>query len=143
MTTHQYTARQLRSAANVTSATYDQWRARGFIKSEQKAEGSGNPQLYSFDEVFRAAVLARLVCMGVSVSVADMHLDHLYGFKDSRAYLLIRAYDEAGASIEHTGTVGKIIRGEENLLPNVTECEGVVVISLNKIEARVKRALNS
>ena len=161
MAKHQYTASQLRNAASISKTSYDQWRARGFVKSEYKAEGSGDRQLYSFGEVFAAAVMARLVSLGISIGTAAKTVDpypadfqlggikptNLHGFKDSRAYLLVRAYpdlehDGAGDTIEHTGTVSEILR-EQDLIANVAKYEGAAILSLDKIEDRVKKALQA
>jgi DNA-binding transcriptional MerR regulator len=156
---HQYTASQLRNAANISRVTYDQWRARGLIKSEHKPEGSGDRQLYSFYEVLVVAVMARLVSLGISVGLAAKAVDPypsdfrlggvkpaaLHGFKDSRAHLVLRAYpdleqDGAADTIEYTSTVTEIVR-EKDLPSKLAKCEGAVVISLDKIEERVKKAL--
>lgn len=143
MNEHKYTASQMWEAANISAASYHQWRSRGFIKSKYKTEGSGKPQLYSLGEVFQVAVLSRLVSLGVSVSVAEMHIQHLWQFFDSKAYLVIRAYDLENDGInlkESSPTIGTIVR-ERDLSAELAKTEGAAVISLDKIEARVKKAL--
>lgn len=159
MAAHKYTARHLREAAGISGVTYDQWRARGYIRSEKQIEGSGNRQLYSFDEVFRAAVLARLVALGLSVgnaakivnpddfTIGGVKPATLYGFRDARAYLVVRVFphpdvDGASTTTEYTTTVGEIVR-ENDVIDKLDRCDGAVILSLDKIEARVQKALES
>lgn len=152
-----YSASQLTDAAGISPMTYQQWRARGHIR--RTARGTGNPQMYSFGEVLAVAVMARLVSLGVSIGTASRLVDpygedyaiaglnpaSLHGFIDSRAYLIVRPFpdrDRDGAKdmVEYTGPVTEIVR-EEDLHRAVTRYEGTVVISLDKIEQRVQRAL--
>jgi hypothetical protein len=144
MSEHKYTAAQLQETAGISTVTYAQWKARGFIKSEYKAKGSGNPQMYSFAEVFRVTVLARLVGLGISVGVASMHVDHLYGFKRDKAYLLVRRYPQMPADRadlgEDSGTSGAILK-EADILVAVRKFEAAAIVSLDGVEAHIKETL--
>lgn len=146
MQDHKYGALELRKAANISKVLYDQWKARGFIKSKHEVQGTGRPQLYNFAEVFRVALLARLVSLGISVSVASMHVDHVHGFKDSDTYLVIRRYPDLrtdGADFaDSSGTLGQIIR-ESKLMAELSKHEAAAVVCLDKVEERVKKALES
>jgi hypothetical protein len=149
---HIYTASQFWEAADIPVSTYHQWRARGFIRSVYKTEGSGRPQMYDFSEVFRGAVLSRLVSFGLPVSLAAECLDShnravsilagqecvstLHGFKSSAAYLIL--YQLPGSL---PPALGREIITESELQQTVLKHEGAVVVALDKIEVRVKRVL--
>jgi hypothetical protein len=131
---HIYTASQFWKAADIPVSTYHQWRARGFIRSIYKTEGSGRPQMYDFSEVFRGAVLSRLVSCGMSVSLAAESLSG-YDFKSSVAYLII------SSPPSHPQSLNREISGESELQQTVLKHEVAVVVDIGKIEARVKRVL--
>ncbi|MGE5568909.1 MAG: hypothetical protein ACM3S5_07735 [Rhodospirillales bacterium] len=105
--------------------------------------------------------MARLVALGLSVGnaakIVNPYPDDfaiggakpgtLYGFCDARAYLVVRVYphpdvDGASTTTEYTTTVAEIVR-ENDLIDKLDRCDGAVVLSLDKIEARVKKALES
>lgn len=147
MPEHKYSAAQLREAANISVVAYDQWKARGFITSEQRTSGTGKPQLYSFREVFRAALLAELVGVGISIGQASQHVGIIHGFKNEAAFLLIRRFPELSADkfdlgATDSGTTSKIVR-RSALLSAVEASTAVVSLSLDAVESRVKEHLGA
>ncbi len=144
-------SRQLRAAAGISRVTHDQWRARGFINAETSSGGTGHPQLYSFDEIMRAAILRRLVALGVTVGRAAEYVRHIYGFKGERAWLVI--WKPESIDVTTTGakrqvthwspdlpTISKVTR-HTKLSAKLIENGESIVVCLDTIEARVKEAL--
>ncbi len=107
--------------------------------------------------------MARLVALGITVGSAakivypfpdgvrlgggEVKPSGMCGFKNARAYLLVRSYpdpehDRIGDTIEHLCQLGEIVR-EAELFHRVPMHEGVVIVSLDKIENRVKQALDT
>ncbi len=151
MTQAKFSSRQLCAAAGISRVTHDQWRARGFINAETSSGGTGHPQLYSFDEIMRAAILRKLVTLGVTVGRAAEYVRVIYGFKRERAWLVI--WKPESIDITPTGakrrviisspdlpTISKVTRGAE-LPAKLVENGESIVLCLDTIEARVKEAL--
>jgi len=145
MTEQSFTASRLWQAADISPDTYHQWRARKFLPS--KAEGSGKPQLYSPAEVFRVAVLARLVTLGISIKMADLGFsvaaaETTYKSTGGKPYFLMYdpAEDQPGSQWSPLRAAGRTV-GEAELAKEVGKYEAVAVVSLDKIKARVKRVL--
>ena len=65
-----FNATTLKRAAQLPDATYNQWRARGFVPGAYQSKGSGDPQLYTPMEILRTAVMARMVRFGIPLSEA-------------------------------------------------------------------------
>ena len=149
-----YTAGQLLKAANISRALYTQWKARGFIQVEDRVSGTGNPQPYTFKEVFQVALLSELAKLKLPISeITKYGALGVHGFTDSEAWLGIRKYPVIGLEEDKLEEFGWFSNGDlddplrghvlrTNQIPEfVQKFKSVILVSLNDIEARVKAAL--
>lgn len=140
-----YAPLQLIQAAVISRVTYDQWRARRIIKSTADPDKSAWTR-YTLGDVLRVAVLARLVRLGFSVSVAEMFLNVLDAYEGGREYLVIHlrpgdeeiSRDETYATIQ--GGHGEIV-SERKLRADLANYDASAVVPLHKVRASVVKAL--
>lgn len=132
----EYTAAQLIRAANISTTTYNQWRARGFIT--RKAAGSGNRQTYTEEQVYRVAVLAELVGLGMSPGTAFVHVTDRMLFTGGEKELCFFAIYRTTEGEEVSAFVP-----EKKLLKWLAQHNGAVVLCLDKIWDRVKHELGA
>ena len=66
-----YTARHMMPAAELNRETLDPWLNRRLINPENRSPGIGYPQVYTYVDILRVAVMADMVRLGFKPSVAS------------------------------------------------------------------------
>lgn len=151
MAEHIYGASEVLAATGLTNVTYQQWKARGLLRTSYESKGPGHPQKFSFDEIMRIAVMAELVRLGISVRHASHHVGgRVWGFTNDEAFLILLPFGEPRKNVppeleEHLraelGFDKSAIIPKRFLPERLAEHPSAVVINLDAIEARVKGAL--
>lgn len=138
-----FVAAQMQRACSISSMTYTQWRARGYIHSRYKSTGTGDPQRYDLSEVLAVAVMARLVDLGIQLSVAHAHtaadgliLRKLPSGGSERTFLLLEIVTQDGEK----GVRSRILT-ERKFSAELQRCGGGVFVCVSDIDAEVRTAL--
>lgn len=87
-----FTKRQAANAADISLFQLDQWVSRGYVSPERSPE-PGKARQYTISDIMIIATLADLVRLGINPTTSgpwlSQVLQHLHGFKDDHAVLVV------------------------------------------------------
>jgi hypothetical protein len=143
------TIQQLAEAADLSRTQIDQWISRGHFKPKNPVE-SGKARAFTIEDAVVLGTLAELVRIGMTPTVASMHVHHVYAFIDDDALLvvtqgpieMVAAGRKGPAPMfydpDNPGTRGRVIRARDlGKLATDSKVRSMAVVNLNEVEKRV------
>lgn len=147
------TIQQLADATELSRTQIDQWISRGHFKPRNPAE-TGKARAFTMEDAVVLGALAELVRIGMTPTVASMHVHSLYAFVDDDALLVVSQGPDVIRPAQGKGkpvlyydpgnpaTHGRIVRAKDLAEivadPNV---RSMAVVNLSQVERRVLAAI--
>jgi len=145
------TIQQLAEATDLSRTQIDQWISRGHFKPRNPAE-SGKARVFTVEDAVVLGALAELARIGLTPSVASMHVHSVYTFTDDDAFLVVsQGPDEmAGGNgalyydPSNPATHGQIVRARDlAVIATDPKVRSMAVVNLSEVEKRVLKAVGA
>lgn len=146
------TIQQLAEATDLSRTQIDQWISRGHFKPKNPAE-SGKARAFTVEDAVVLGALAELVRIGLTPTVASMHVHSVYAFTDDDALLVVsQEPDETGIADKdgkrafyydpsNPATHGRIVRARDlAAIATDPKVRSMAVVNLSEVEKRVLKA---
>lgn len=144
----EFTIQQLADAVQLTRYQIEAWISRGHFKPKNPVE-NGKARAYTVEDAVVLGALAELVRIGLTPTVASMHVHSVYAFTNDDALLVVsQGPDEmAGANgalyydPANPATHGRIVRARDLAgIATDPKVRSMAVVNLSEVEKRVLKA---
>ncbi|NJO54517.1 MAG: MerR family transcriptional regulator [Bacteroidales bacterium] len=137
---------QLAEATDLSRTQIDQWISRGHFKPKNPAE-IGKARAFTIEDAVVLGALAELVRIGLTPTVASMHVHSVYAVIDDDALLVVSQGPDELASGDrralyydpaHPATHGRIVRARDLAgIATDPKVRSMAVVNLSDVEKRV------